>query len=389
MSQWKVAHGDCLEILRAIPDNSFHSMVTDPPGGIEFMGKRNKWDSSRGGRDQWVAWLEERLRECYRVLLPGAHALVWGIPRTSYWTATALDNAGFDIRDIIHHIYGQGGPKVKKLGDGWSTALKPAAEHWILARKPVEGTITQNFGKYGTGGLNTDACRVQRGTDDVPGWHKSGADGSAGYQGESTFRIRAMSAEEIQERCGDTGRWPPNLVLSEGADEVLDAETGPKKSGKMKASTRRKNREGYAGPMPEFTGKETYGDSGGVSRYFPCFGYFAKPSRSEKEAGLDDFPTVTLNRVNPGGLERDPRFAPVQVKNNHNTVKGIKLMQWLCTLVTPEGGYILDPFTGSGSTGCAAVPLGFGFFGCELSEEYVQIARARIRYWEIKTKCAR
>jgi len=384
MSEWEIAEGDCLDLIRTLPENAFDSMVTDPPAGIKFMGKRNQWDTDYGNRDKWIAWAEARFKECLRVLKPGSHALVWAIPRTSYWTATALDNSGFDIRDIVHHIYGQGGPKVKKLGDGWSTALKPAAEHWILARKPVKGSITANFASHGTGGLNTDACSVSRASHDVPGWHKSGADGSAGFQGDSTFRIRAMSAEEIQERCGDKNRWPPNLVLSEGADEVLDEQVGTRKSGKMKAGTRRKNREGYAGPMPEFTGAETQGDSGGVSRYFPCFGYQAKPSRSEKEAGLEEFPMVTLHRVNPGGLEKDPRFAPVQVKNNHTTVKSRKLMAWLCTLVTPVGGYILDPFVGSGSTGCGAVPLGFGFYGCELDPHYAAIARARIRYWQMK-----
>lgn len=133
-------------------------------------------------------------------------------------------------------------------------------------------------------------------------------------------------------------------------------------------------------------------DKGGASRFFPTFRYQAKPSRSEREAGLDQLPDATLNRVNPGGIEHDPRWAPVTVKNNHPTVKSIELMKWLCTLVTPEGGYILDPFVGSGTTGCAAVQLGYGFYGCEKDakgENFVAIAQARIRYWEIKSRCAR
>src|SRR5581483_2059530 len=150
------------------------------------------------------------------------------LPRTSHWTATAIENAGFEVRDVITHHYGSGFPKSQDVGkaidkighdakewEGWGSALKPASEHWILARKPLgEKSIARNVLRYGTGALNIDACRVERAEDDVPGWHKSGADGSKGYHGEDTFRIREMTAEEIQERCGGKGRWPTNLVVS-------------------------------------------------------------------------------------------------------------------------------------------------------------------------------
>jgi site-specific DNA-methyltransferase (adenine-specific) len=409
---------------------------------------------------------------------------VWAIPRTSHWTATALEDAGFEVRDVITHHFGSGFPKSQDVGkfidkalgvtewkettpnpawragngegavtstgwhkpqrppkpvvesdaakrwSGWGTALKPATEHWILVRKPLsEASISKNVLKWGTGALNIDACRVHRDSGDVPGWHKTGAKGSEGYRGErcghcdgednsedcdfcggtgyvkGAFAIRDMTAEEIQERCGDKGRWPTNLLLSHSpscADECvkacpvaeMDAQSGIKSSGsgqvKISSGTKRgtgtwTSKGGMQKPGAVNTGIRDFGDSGGASRFFPTFRYQAKPSRSEREAGLDDEPTRTLNRVNPGGIEHDPRWAPVQVRNNHPTVKGIELMKWLLRLVTPEGGYVLEPFLGSGSTGCAAVQLGYGFFGCDKDTEYVAIARARIRYWQVKT----
>ena len=209
----KVICGDALEVLKTFEDDSFHSMVTDPPAGISFMGK--EWDSNKGGRDAWIKWLTEIMREAHRVLKPGAHILVWALPRTSHWTATAIEDAGFELREVVSHIFGSGFPKGmdiskaidKKLGaereviadnpnarpnsqpnyslddqhknfsinvtpitapstdeakqwDGWHTSIKPAVEFWILARKPIEGTVTDNVLKHGVGGLNIDECRV-------------------------------------------------------------------------------------------------------------------------------------------------------------------------------------------------------------------------------------
>jgi hypothetical protein len=171
----------------------------------------------------------------------------------------------------------------------------------------------------------------------------------------------------------------------------LDRQSGVTKSDTLtrQGSQGRKGRSiaqaGGAMEDPSFRG---YGDSGGASRFFPTFRYQAKPSSSERNSGLDEHPDKTLNRVNPGGIENDPRWAPVQVKNSHPTLKGISLMKWLCQLITPAGGYILDPFLGSGSTGCAAVQLGFGFYGCDKDPEYVSIAESRIRYWEAKAQAS-
>lgn len=284
-----------------------------------------------------------------------------------------------------------------KQWDGWGTALKPATEHWILVRKPLsESSIAKNVLKWGTGALNIDACRVHRTADDVPGWHQSGAKGSDGYLESDTFKIRDMSPEEIQERCGDKGRWPTNLLLSHSLDcnnsmcvedcpvAELDRQSGIRRNGGRNDNKKQRPES----VVWHGTGKPTdyAGDSGGASRFFPTFRYQAKPSRSEREAGLDDQPERTLNRVNPGGIEHDPRWAPVQVRNNHPTVKSIELMKWLLVLSTPPDGYVLDPFLGSGSTGCAAVQLGYGFFGCDKDPDYVAIARARIRYWQVKTE---
>src|SRR5579885_2104796 len=211
--RYSISKGDSLELLKGLPNNSIDSLVTDPPAGVSFMNK--SWDDDKGGRKQWIAWLASILEECYRVMKPGAHGLVWALPRTSHWTATAIEDAGFEIRDRISHIFGTGFPKSlnvskeidKKLGakrekgtpyvtpegndltthnnwgsgerrqpmvtepvtdeakqwDGWGTALKPAMEDWWLIRKPLEGTVAGNVLKWGTGGLNIETSRIPTG----------------------------------------------------------------------------------------------------------------------------------------------------------------------------------------------------------------------------------
>lgn len=449
---WALEQGDCLDVLQKSPliaADSIDSIVTDPPAGIGFMGR--DWDSNKGGREPWIAWMCERMQACYRVLKPGGHMLVWALPRTSHWTATAIEDAGFEVRDVLTHHFGSGFPKSQNVGafidklagaerevvgpdrgrliggrggastnhgrggvrygldaetapatvearewSGWGTALKPATEHWILARKPLsESSIARNVLKHGTGALNIDACRVDRAADDVPGWHLSGAKGSNGYLGEKdTFAIRDMSAEEIQARCGDQGRFPPNLLLSHALDcEIECVEACPvaeldRQSGTLTTNPgtlRREPSEDRHVPTSYKVVRQkgavlSRGDSGGASRFFPTFRYQAKPGRKEREAGLASLPTRTLNRVNPGGIEDDPRWAPVQVKNTHPTVKSKALMKWLITLVTRPGGWVLDPFCGSGSTGVAAVENGFSFFGIEESAEYCEIAEKRIQF---------
>ena len=216
MPSVKILHGDCVELMRAMEEGSVDAVVTDPPAGISFMSK--EWDHDKGGRSQWVAWMTGVMRECLRVLKPGGHAVVWAIPRTAHWTGWAIEDAGFDVRDVITHLFGSGFPKShnvaaaidKSLGhpnrgraipdcfdvsrpatkmrsinsrrillihmkreveeakkwEGFGTALKPATEFWILARKPMRSangksqTVAKNVLEHGTGALNIDACRI-------------------------------------------------------------------------------------------------------------------------------------------------------------------------------------------------------------------------------------
>lgn len=264
----QLLHGDCLQHLRTLKANSLDSLVTDPPAGIGFMGK--SWDSDKGGRDQWIAWLADVMRECYRVLKPGAHGLVWALPRTSHWTATALEDAGFEVRDVITHLFGSGFPKSHDVSkaidkaagaerpvvgkgqwagrgaisadgsnDGWKrpsheqhtdrfitapatddarqwqgygTALKPASEHWILIRKPLsEKTVAANVLKHGTGGINIDGCRIGT-TDKFGGGAKRGTDGAI-YGKFDTYEKGDGFVEG-----SSLGRFPANLVLSHNDD---------------------------------------------------------------------------------------------------------------------------------------------------------------------------
>lgn len=392
--EWELIPGDSAEVLRTLPDAIFDSIVTDPPAGIGFMGKG--WDSDKGGRDQWIAWLAGILGEALRVLKPGGHALVWAIPRTSHWTAMALELAGFEIRDVVTHLFATGFPKSLDISkaidahlgyerqvvgtnpnhravsgveyegvyaggntgaatitapgspeaaqwDGWGTALKPAAEHWILARKPLVGTYAENVLTYGVGGLNIDGCRI------------------------------------ASTRPKDEGRWPANVTLDEEAAAVLDASVPPSTSRKGKP---RAGKSGDGWGLTT-TGAE-YSDSGGPSRFF----YVAKPSRAEKEAGLEHLPPRTAGEATDredgsAGLN-NPRAGAGRTggaRNFHPTVKSLTLMEWLIRLTTPVGGTVLDPFAGSGSTLCAAVRAGFNAIGIEQDPDYFELARSRVGYW--------
>jgi DNA modification methylase len=343
---WVLEQGDCLEVMEQsslLADNSMGALVTDPPGGIDFMKQILKWDSSRGGRKAWVEWLQVRMTEALRVCKPGAFGVVWSHQRTTHWTGWALEEAGWEVHGQIYHLYGQGA--------GRNDDLKPAVEPWYIVRKPLtESSELKNVARWGVGRWNIETGRVPRDRNDVPGWHKSGAKGSSGYLGTDTFAIRDMSAEEIVARCGDKDRWPSNLYLGPGGAEILEAQ--------------RK----------------------GSSRFFPQVGmvkYCPKPVREEKEAGCEALPDKVLRRVNPGGIEREPRFAPVIVKNNHNTVKPLEFMRWVIGMMFPKqdwNEWVFDPFTGSGTTGAAAIQMGYSFFGIEENTEYYDIAEKRIEF---------
>lgn len=348
----RIFNGDCLKVLRTLPGDSVDSLVTDPPAGIAFMGK--EWDEDKGGSKQWIAWMSEVMSECLRVMKPGAHGFVWAIPRTSHWTATALEDAGFEIRDVVTHLFGSGFPKsldISKAVDkqagskrevidsyqrkgrssgilgketeitrditlpssteakqwqGWGTALKPASEHWVLIRKPCsEKTVAANVLKWGCGGINIDVSRI--GADKI----QSNAYRSKGKEGCLSLPGEASQSGNVYSSSTHTGRFPANLILDEVAAEML----------------------------------------GEPSRFFYC----AKPSKREKNAGCD---------VNP-----------------HPTVKSTTLMTYLIKLVTPSEGTLLDCFGGSGTTLIAAHMNRFASIVIEKQPEYCDIILARAEHF--------
>jgi DNA modification methylase len=412
----QVLQGDCLELMRSLEDNSIDAIVTDPPAGISFMGK--DWDGDKGGRKQWCAYMEERFAEALRVCKPGAHALVWALPRTSHWTATALEDAGWEIRDIVTHLFGAGFPKSLDIGkkidemagvereiigeriygegqhrrgktatifgvenvpigtetepstseakqwDGWGSSLKPASEHWILCRKPVEGTIVANVLTHGVGGINVDACRIEYASN----YDKQHQEDIARGQ-ENATNGRMFGSTVIESKPSSLvmkGRWPANLVLSHSVDcresecadgcaiAVLNEQAGIRTSGVKLPhhkclSTKTKNSFGERERLPE----SFPGSSVSASRFFPNFHYYPKASQRDR----------TCNKT---------------VENNHPTVKNRDLMRWLVKLITPPEGIVLDMFGGSGSTAIACIEEGFNYLLLEQETEFVAIAQARI-----------
>ena len=417
----QVLHGDCRNELELLPDNSIDSIVTDPPYELGFMGK--SWDASGIAYDQRV-WVQ-----CLRVLKPGGHMLAFSGSRTYHRMACAIEDAGFQIRDQIMWVYGSGFPKslniskaidkaagaerevlssrVKKAGDitggnfkregsyadklldttapataeakeweGWGTALKPAHEPIVLARKPLDGTVANNVLIHGVGGINIDGSRVA---------HQSEEDrASATPQGKVTSNKMAGSAPDVDnagrvdvDRPDTTlGRFPANFI-HDGSDEVL--ELFPRaKGGAYPAKRGQAVNTSFAGGQETEGGFRAMGDDGSAARFFYC----AKASKKDRNEGLDGFePKREADRIIDDGVGGDnPRNRSNTPKANHHpTVKPTDLMRYLCRLVTPPNGTILDPFTGSGSTGKAAVLEGFNFIGIEQSAEYVEIAKARIK----------
>jgi site-specific DNA-methyltransferase (adenine-specific) len=378
----ELLHGDCLDRLRELPDCSVDACVTDPPYGLSFMGKA--WDYDVPQVEVW--------REVLRVLKPGGHLLAFAGTRTQHRMAVQIEDAGFEIRDMIAWVYGSGFPKsldvskaidkaagaerevvgpgrwnhVKGSNDaqadclirpggkhvetapatpapqqwsGWGTALKPALEPITVARKPLTGTVAANVLEHGTGGLNVDGCRVAA---------SDGYTENAVTQGVSTART---SYDPRQERStfnpSPAGRWPANLI-HDGSDEVvgLFPQTAPSKASMRGVVLTGADEKVYGKGDPTFDTMRGHNDAGGsAARFFYC----AKASKADRGEG-----------------------------NGHPTVKPTELMRYLCRLVTPPGGVVLDPFMGSGSTGKAAALEGFRFIGIEREAEYLEIARGRI-----------
>ena len=369
----RIIQGDCLEQMKTLEDNSVDAIVTDPPYGWSFMGK--KWDYDVPSVEVW--------KEALRVLKPGGHALVACGTRTQHRMAVNLEDAGFEIRDLIAWVYGSGFPKSLNIGnemkewEGWGTALKPAMELWTLCRKPLsEKTVVENVLKWGTGGINIDGCRV--GTEGITTNGKGKQDGNTPIVPQSPDFV------------GEThiGRFPANFI-HDGSEEVVslfpdskstDGRIGNKGSALNMMGTRYE------------AGDPGYGDSSSASRFFYC----AKASKGERNMGLDNMEKKAITDAKGNGLGRvcnicgasqlkpcdcknNTWVLPKKNQNNHPTVKPLALMRYLCRLITPPGGTVLDPYMGSGTTGMACKEEGFNFIGIEIEPEYVKIAEARIK----------
>lgn len=415
--------GDCLERMRELPDNSVDSIVTDPPYGLSFMGK--KWDYDVPSVEIWA--------ECLRVLKPGGHLLAFAGTRMQHRMAVRIEDAGFEIRDMIAWVYGSGFPKsldvskaidkaagaerefvpvgnaVKRMipgadqnetgswikdngreyqpgtstpateaaqqWQGWGTALKPALEPITVARKPLIGTVAENVLTHGTGAINVDGCRVASNANEVIGWSKTGIKASEN---------RAMSGANYgrdPKPDNTAGRWPANLI-HDGSQMVLDLfpQTGPAKA----AARGVQQRHDVASPETANPKEGTntvrgHNDAGGsAARFFYC----AKTSKKDRDEGLTNDPQAFVQFQTGNGASGKPSSLSegrdTQYRNTHPTVKPTDLMRYLCRLVTQPGGVVLDPFMGSGSTGKAAKREGFNFIGIERDEVYFEIAKARI-----------
>ncbi|WP_343743328.1 site-specific DNA-methyltransferase [Herbaspirillum huttiense] len=431
--------GDCMEIMRQLPDSSVDSVVTDPPYGIRFMGKA--WDGAdiearaerrrsfashapdagpNGGHKSLAAeagkyeltpaamsafqqFSEEWAREAFRVLKPGGFVLSFASARTYHRMASGIEDAGFEVRDQIMWLFGSGFPKSRNLAkmdfagteagaewEGWGTALKPAHEPICMARKPLIGTVAENVLAHGTGAINIDACRVETedtlraGAGRIPCRHDENV--PRGRSGEESAERRYAEeggsnfAMKPGPRGGDpAGRWPAN-VIHDGSEDVLAA--FPDAPGQMARARNDGERQANAvfGSLRNVTNQaEPRGDAGSAARFFYC----PKASRADRNAGCSDLPDQAggMNSNTSGQhITRRDGWKPEPVKNNHPTVKPTDLMAYLVRLVTPPGGTVLDPFMGSGSTGKACMREGFGFIGIDMTPEYFQIARARIQH---------
>ena len=338
MSRYNIRVGDSRDVLRELAPCSVDACVTDPPYELGFMGKG--WDKSGVANDATM-W-----RLVFDALKPGAHLVAFSGTRTYHRMACAIEDAGFEIRDQLAWTYGSGFPKSRNVGGGWGTALKPAWEPICFARKPLEGTVVTNVLAHGTGAINVDGCRVE--TSDTLGggaYAKNPTERGQMWGEDAGNSWRRGGAGEFVQ---PTGRFPANL-LHDGSDEVLALFPDSKgQQGDVRGSEPSRtgdkgtNCYGEYGRVPA----AKRGDSGSAARFFYC----AKASKADRTEG-----------------------------NDHPTVKPTELMRWLCRLVTPTGGLILDPFTGSGSTGRGALLEGFRFFGIEQAESYAAIAERRIQ----------
>jgi len=527
--RFELHQGDCLDVLKTLADCSVDAIVTDPPAGIAFMGK--EWDRDKGGKAEWIQWMQSVADQCLRVIKPGGHALVWAIPRTSHWTGTAWEDAGWQPRDKIYHVFGSGFPKsldiskaidkaagaerekvryaprastsgtmsgssdtrpwieasrkngyhecegpipateAAKQWEGWGTALKPAAEEWWLFRKPPIGTIAANVLEHGTGGLNIDGCRIEANGETPCGSGNRLGTGNtyqmkdyvstnggnvtppegrwpANFLHNNSEEVLALlgeaarfyyspkaSRDDRDEGCGISGEWLDSLELIIHNDtftnlkelsvwEIADQKAGLELNGAVlparvtfEAIASEKSDSvlstlSYGNALTEKSLKGIrFTTSTGTSKiidlktlswltHLPTSGYTADASKTITEIGLSHAESAALQSLLKAittngetafllGVSNAVKTTPLPTNakewlrektrgNIHSTVKPTDLMRYLCRLITPPGGIVLDPFTGSGSTGKAAMAEGFRFIGIEREAEYIEIARARI-----------
>lgn len=378
----KVFHGSNLDILPLLETNSIDAIVTDPPYELGFMGK--KWDSSG------IAYSIELWSECLRVLKPGGHLLAFSGSRTYHRMTVAIEDAGFEIRDMIAWISNKTFPKSHNIGKatakeewaGWGTALKPTVEPVVMARKPFDGTIAANVLEWGTGGLNIDGSRIEALDQETLEKNWDRVQSIAAEQGRNSMN-GGLKAIDLSDRKAQ-GRWPANIILDEYTAGLLDEQSGMSKSFvSERGNINIGNMAGYGdtkGQVIDGTStKRGHDDSGGASRFF----YVAKASKKDRNEGLDDLPKKQVEFGGHGNNESDgmtQQLIHAPRANFHPTVKPTALMEYLIKLVTPPNGIVLDPFTGSGSTGKAALLNGYQFIGIELTEEYLPIIEGRLTH---------
>ena len=367
----KILQGDCRDVLKTL--EPVDAIVTDPPYGLSFMGKG--WDHRVPGIEFWEALL--------RVAKPGAHLLAFGGARTFHRLWCAVEDAGWEIRDTLMWLHGQGFPKSSNQEgewQGWGTALKPAFEPILMARKPLVGTVLENLQAHRVGALNIDACRVDyAGTEDA-----AAAAAAAELRSKQTERntdgwgmkAQNKTAAEFANGPAGLGRWPAN-VMHDGSDEVIAAfPEAPGQMGNVSGNEPSPPAKNVYGTYTRNVASNLRGDSGSAARFFWC----PKASKQDRNEGLEGMPRKAVNwssgDQSPGTFQSPNTDR--QNENFHPTVKPTELMQYLVRLVTPKGGIVLDPFMGSGSTGKAAVREGMSFIGIELDPQYMDIARRRI-----------
>lgn len=420
MPNFIIHQGSNLDILPTLPDNSVDSIVTDPPYELGFMGK--SWDSTG------IAYNVQVWKECMRVLKHGGHLIAFGGSRTYHRMAVAIEDAGFQIRDQMMWVYGSGFPKSHNIGkavdklqgnkrevvgtsragskerdgykgdmaimpfetetidldvtkgtsawEGWGTALKPAHEPIVLARKPLEGTVAENVLKWGVGGLNIDGCRVE-----ANGENFDNVKDRTDMTGKLTIHHEGGNLEAL-DKLKRLGRFPANL-MHDGSQQVLDL--FPKEAGAfapVKSGFSGKSKNGIYNDYETRgdDGATFYSDKGSASRFFYC----PKANKKDRDEGCEELetkekPAHMRTAGGTGETSMTDGFQATQRKNTHPTVKPTELMRYLCRLITPPNGTVLDPFNGSGSTGKASVMEGFNYIGIELDPEYIKISEARIK----------